>query len=673
MSALAERLPALSPRLRRLFDRFWAVAGAVSVRTKILGIVLGLVLMLGAGVTLQVRITLRAALSHELHNRGVSITRDVAARSVDLILIHDLYGVYRLLQDTLANNDDVRYAFILSPQGEILAHTFGEGFPLELVGINTVEADERYHLQKITTEEGVIWDFAVPIFEGRAGVARVGLSEQAMQATLASVTRQLLVTTVVVSLVGVAAAMFLTWLITRPVLDLVDVTRAVAQGDLSRTAPHWADDEIGLLSDSFNAMIQDLEAARAESEAFNAELLRRNRELAVLNEVARAVSRQQRLDEMLDNALRRVLALMNLRAGWILLLEPDGTAPRLVCSVDIPAPVARREVQVGFPHCRCGRVLEEKKPLRVTPLEEKCPVYGLCLADEQVVTGHATVPLISKSQVLGTLNVACTDADCLSDEDLQLLGAIGRQLGVAVENARLWEEVRQKEAARGQLLEKIITAQEEERKRIARELHDETGQALASLMVRLRNVEKTPTSGETHQQLQELREVLAATLDRVRHLAFDLRPSVLDDMGLAAALRRYAQEYQERFGITVEVQTVGLDGQRLTPEVETSIYRIIQEAMTNATKYADCTHISVLLQVRRNQLFVIVEDNGRGFDVQQVFREEAGRSKLGLYGMKERAELIGGYLDIESQPGEGTTIYLRMPLSECGVQPVEVT
>jgi len=167
MSMLVDRLPGLSPAARRLFGRFWAVAGAVSVRTKILGIVLGLVLMLGVGVTLQVRTTLRAALSHELQNRGVSITRDVAARSVDLLLTRDLYGVYQLLQDTLANNDDVRYAFIVSPQGEILAHTFGDGFPRELVEVNTVDPAERYHLQKITTEEGVIWDFAVPIFGSR--------------------------------------------------------------------------------------------------------------------------------------------------------------------------------------------------------------------------------------------------------------------------------------------------------------------------------------------------------------------------------------------------------------------------------------------------------------------------------------------------------------------------
>ncbi len=660
MSALTDRLPGLSPPARRLFDRFWAAAGAVSVRTKILGIVLGLVLMLGAGVTLQVRTTLRNALSHELHNRGVSITRDVAARSVDLILVHDLYGVYQLLQDTLTNNEDVRYAFIVSPQGEVLAHTFGDGFPLELVGVNAVESAERYHLQKIITEEGAIWDFAVPIFDGRAGVARVGLSEQAMQTTLGNVTRQLLITTIVVSLVGVAAAMFLTWLITRPVLDLVDVTRAVARGDLSQTAPHWADDEIGLLSDSFNAMIGDLATARAESEAFNAELLRRNRELAVLNEVAQAVSRQQDLDEMLDNALRRVLDLMNLEAGWILLLEANGTRPRIVCSVNIPAEVARREERGGFPHCQCGKLIEERRPLFITPLDETCPVYGLCLADRRVVSGHVAVPLISKSQVLGTLNIACANPKCLSDEDLQLLGAIGRQLGVAVENARLWEEVRQKEAARGQLLEKIITAQEEERKRIARELHDGASQSLTSLMVGLKVLEGLHSPAEVRQHLSNLRDVAAETLETVHDMALELRPSVLDDVGLVAALDRYVAEYQRRFDVRVDSRAIGFEGRRLPPAIETTLYRIVQEALTNVVRHSGAQHASVLLEWTSRHVRAIVEDNGCGFDVSSARQER----KLGLYGMEERATLIGGSLRIESQIGVGTTIVVDVPVIE---------
>ena len=658
-------MPGFSPFARRLFNRLWAVAGAVSVRTKILGIVLTLVLILGVGATFQVRSTFRTALGHELHDRGVSITRDVAARSVDLILVHDLYGVYQLLLDTLANNGDVRYAFVVGPDGEILVHTFGEGFPAGLVGVNAVSPVERYHLQNLATDEGIIWDFAVPILEGRAGVLRVGLSEQAMQTTLSHVTRQLLVTTIIVSLAGVAAAISLTWLITRPVLDLVEVTRTVARGNLSHAAAHWANDEIGLLNDSFNAMITDLAGARAESEAFDAELLRRNRELAALNEVSRAVSGQQDLTDMLDGALRCVLALMDLEAGWVLLLEPGGTHARLMCSVGLPVPVARQEAETGFPHCQCGRVLEEKRSLLITPLDETCPVHGLCLADERLVTGHVAVPLVSKSQVLGTLNIACADSDCVSREDLRLLGPIGQQLGVAVENTRLWEEVRQKEAARGQLLQRIITAQEEERKRIARELHDDTSQSLTSLMVGLKVLEGLRSPGETRQYLSGLRTIVAETLNAVHDLALELRPSVLDDMGLVAAVDHHVAEYRRRFNISVDNRAVGFDGRRLPPAIETTLYRIVQEALTNVARHSGASHASVLLEWTGPHVRAIVEDNGSGLDL-SLARQ---RRKLGLYGMEERATLIGGSLRIESQPAMGTAVIVRVPLTDVPTPP----
>ena len=665
MIGLTDQVARLSPFARRLFNPFWAVAGAVSVRTKILGIVLTLVLMLGVGVTFQVRSTSRTALGRELHNRGVSIARDVAARSVDLILVHDLYGVYQLLQDTLANNEDVHYAFVVGPDGDILVHTFGDGFPPALAGVNTAAPVERYRLQLLTTDEGIIWDFAVPILEGEVGVARVGLSEQAMRTTLSHVTRQLLVTTIIVSLAGVAAAILLTWLITRPVLDLVEVTRTVARGDLSHAAAHWANDEIGLLSDSFNAMITDLAAARAESEAFDAELLRRNRELAALNEVSEAVSGQQDLTDMLDGALRRVLALMDLEAGWVVLLEPEGTHARLVCSAGIPVPVARQEADTGFPHCQCGRVLDEKVSLLITSLDETCPVHGLCLADGRLVAGHVAVPLVSKSQVLGTLNIACADSDCVSREDLRLLGAIGRQLGVAVENTRLWEEVSQKEAARGQLLQRIITAQEEERKRIARELHDDTSQSLTSLMVGLRVLEGLGSPDEARQYLAGLRTIVAETLDAVHDLALELRPSVLDDMGLVAAVDRYVADYRRRFNIGVDNRAIGFDGRRLPPAIETTLYRIVQEALTNVARHSGASHASVLLEWTGRHVRAIVEDNGSGLDL-SLARQ---RRNLGLYGTEERATVIGGSLRIESQPSMGTAVIVRVPLTELQMAP----
>ena len=176
---------------RAWVDKAWTSISAVSVRTKIMGIVLGLVLLLGVGVTLQVRATMARTLSRELDQRGVSIARDLAARSTDLILTNNLFALHELLRDTVSNNEDLRYAFVLdAAQGRVLAHSFDLGVPPALLAVNPVAAGERHRLQILDTEEGLIHDLAVPIFGGRSGTARVGLSENRLRAQMAATTRQ---------------------------------------------------------------------------------------------------------------------------------------------------------------------------------------------------------------------------------------------------------------------------------------------------------------------------------------------------------------------------------------------------------------------------------------------------------------------------------------------------
>jgi len=186
------------------------------------------------------------------------------------------------------------------------------------------------------------------------------------------------------------------------------------------------------------------------------------------------------------------------------------------------------------------------------------------------------VPLLTRTKVLGVLNLAGDDPSFFDEQELMLLGAIGRQLGMAIENARLWEELKRRDALRGQLLEQAIAAQEDERRRIARELHDQTGQALTSLLVWLRALEAEAhgPAGVTVSpaRLQELKTIVVDTLDGVRNLALELRPSVLDDLGLAPTLQRYVRTFQDRHQVAIDFQTVGLDGVRLPPPVETALY-----------------------------------------------------------------------------------------------------
>jgi signal transduction histidine kinase len=211
------------------------------------------------------------------------------------------------------------------------------------------------------------------------------------------------------------------------------------------------------------------------------------------------------------------------------------------------------------------------------------------------------------------------------------------------------------------LLEKVIVAQEEERKRIARELHDDTGQALTSLMIGLRAASDA-CEPSVRSRFEPLRDIAAQTLESVKRLARELRPALLDDLGLTAALERYVASYRANYGLNADLQMTGFsnDG-RLSPEIELALYRIIQESLTNIAKHARAKNVSIVVERKSRAVIAIVEDDGSGFDVRAVMESAQEESKLGLYGMRERAELVGGKLQIESTMGAGSSVFVEIP------------
>jgi PAS domain S-box-containing protein len=210
-------------------------------------------------------------------------------------------------------------------------------------------------------------------------------------------------------------------------------------------------------------------------------------------------------------------------------------------------------------------------------------------------------------------------------------------------------ERKRQEELRTRLIEQVMTAQEKERGRIARELHDETGQSLTALLVGLRTIEDSRTMAEAAELAQRLREIVAQTLDEVGRLARGLHPSILDDVGLAAAVSRQVQELADLYGITADVRIEGLDAEPLSPLLQTTVYRILQEALTNVARHAAARRVSVRLVRDEATVELRVQDDGTGF-------EPEGSGRLGLRGMRERATLLGGSVRVESQPGAGTTI-----------------
>ena len=223
------------------------------------------------------------------------------------------------------------------------------------------------------------------------------------------------------------------------------------------------------------------------------------------------------------------------------------------------------------------------------------------------------------------------------------------------------EELQSSQQQRRELSLRVLIAQEEERRRIARELHDETGQALTSLLVGLKALERVEGAAELAERVAGLRAMTVATLDAVHRLALELRPAALDELGLVPALRTYARDYAKQHGLKVEFHAQEL-GERLPPEVELALYRVVQEALTNVAKHARAQVVWVSLERRDEVVTVTVEDDGQGLD-QTELRRSRGLG-LGLFGMQERLAAIGGRLSVEGAPRVGSRIIAEAPVGE---------
>jgi len=224
----------------------------------------------------------------------------------------------------------------------------------------------------------------------------------------------------------------------------------------------------------------------------------------------------------------------------------------------------------------------------------------------------------------------------------------------------LYQELRRKEELRGELLKKVIVAQEEERRRIARELHDETSQALAALLLSVETgLQGAPQ--EVRERLHRIKALADRTLDSIHRLIFDLRPSVLDDLGLVSALRWSAESRLEPMGIDLSFEVIGSE-RRLPPEIETALFRIGQEAITNIARHAEAEGVRITVEFGEEGVRLQVEDDGKGFDPEEVTGSVKGTRGLGLLGMRERTALLGGTLTIQSEPGKGTRVTVEVPL-----------
>jgi len=512
--------------------------------------------------------------------------------------------------------------------------------------------------------------------------------------------------TAVLGLLAIAGALGLVMMTTRsvitPVQVLTDATQKIGEVQFDTSTLNSVEctltttlarkairrrDEIGVLTNSFITMCTRLQQSMDEIQTWNRELdarvQARTQQLSIVNAVALTVNQSLNLENILNRALDEVVQLTGIDVIAIFLQNPVRGQLELMAYRGLSKKAARLAYQVGMLDGSCGGVMEFGKTV-VVPDISSYRGRGARSLQRENITSLIHVPLMTKGCALGSMCIGTHETTLFTEDEQNLLNAIGNQIAIAVENARLYADVQRKERVRGELFKKALAAQEEERKRIARELHDEVSQSLTALLYDAEDGLELDDLPAIRARLQSICDLTQHTLENIHKLMFDLRPSMLDQLGLIPALRWLAETRLEPKGIRVTVNTDSdtnllrgeSDPQRLSVDIETALYRVVQEAINNIARHAAARNVEIRINMNNGLTEVSISDDGIGFDLTELsietikeidnkdFLLPENTRGLGLLGMQERIELLGGELEIDSTPGSGTQIHIRVPIEE---------
>jgi signal transduction histidine kinase len=394
------------------------------------------------------------------------------------------------------------------------------------------------------------------------------------------------------------------------------------------------------------------------------------REILAVSRVSAAVSELSDLDAIFEVALDTVLEVMNGTIGWILLVDDKTQA--LSCKVlrglsEKYAP----EMHLGPGEGIGGKVAQTGKAVLVEDLSTDLRAVWRDLINAEGLKAFISVPLRARDHVLGVLNMASRLPRSFTKDDMHLLHAIGDQVGVAIEQAELYSQLRKERENYRRLARHMLVAQEEERGRVARELHDETSQSLTGLALNMQaimDIAQTSEFGDASfkARLEKAHNITLQLSSEISKIMKSLRPTALDSLGLGPAIRQYAETRLQSAGINVSTSHEGME-ERLPQEVEFGLYRIAQGAVSNIAWHSEAKNARITLRRASGELTLSIEDDGKGFDAfRPIEVDESGRGR-GLFSMKERASLLGGTCDIQSQPGNGTRIIVKVPVYWSGV------
>jgi len=575
-----------------------------------------LVLVTGYITTIREKETLE----NELRKRGLALASDLANFMARPLLSHDLPTLRRFVNQSM-EQDYVRYVIVLDPKGKVVMHSdLSEVGKTYMDGLSMAAVKSRnpgYTDIHVSKNEELHCDMFMPIqvSEVRLGTIRLGYSHMAVEKEIAEARQQIFVIGLLTAVGGGFFAYLLATFISSPIKRITDATGKVANGYVNTQLMIKRDDEICTLANAFNKMTEDLRRTTVSKDYVDNIIKSMNDTLFVIGPDAKIRSVNKATCELLEYKEDEIIG-----RGMNLIIK------------------------------------EEEKIFGVAGfggLIEKSAVVNREI--DYVTRSGKRIPMLFSAAVLKNKEGKVEGAVCIARD--------------VTERKQAEEALRESERELHFLSSQLLTAQEKERKRVSIELHDELGQSLMVLKLKLRSIQEGLQTGqarlktECDQGIAYINEVI----ENVRRLSRDLSPSILENLGLSAAIRWLVDAFTKHTKIECSLDIREIENM-FSEEEEITIYRMIQECLTNIAKHAQATHVSLVIREQEGCAFFRVEDNGRGFNVREAFSKDPGKKGLGLAAMYERTRMLGGAIDIWSQEGGGTRITFTVPLDDGGYQ-----
>lgn len=664
-----------------------SLLSSISFRTKIALLVGALVIVTGAFGTVVTREILVGALKKGLEERGLAIATSLAARSADPILQGRFFDLHTIIQEarTSTTTTDLRYVFVVDPRGNLVDHTFEEGFPSDLLDLAQPAPGQVYVVELLETESELIRDIAVPILDGRAGVLHVGISQKSMDAAIAQAQLDLLLAAGIALIAGISVSWLLAALVTKPILQLVKVAEAVRDGNLLQRARIDTMDEVGRLGSAFDAMTEQLVARIRDLEITTGQV-------STLNRIAVLTSKTADLDWMFNEMLGKVLELLDADAGAVLILDEQGK--RMECKT-------QQGLSRAYVGCLESITLSEENRVLTGDGEISLALLSgvehelKSLAHSDGLQAWVSTLFCVKGKVRGALHVARSGQRDFSARESEVLSGVASQIGIALENLELINEANQAATLRqlNQMKSEFIV-------RASHELRTPVTAIKGYVETLLR-----PDMGLSRSEERQLLEDINDVSDRLIRLVQDLLNVSRLESGrlviknerlalhplMQKVARRHARQsgrHQLKLRIEKDVREVVGDSDRIedildnlvsnaikySPKGGTITIRAANQSSSTGSRVTDGENGTDLVLEGRNWVTISVHDQGIGvpaeelprlfqqfYQVSPILGVRTGGIGVGLYICKSYVEAMGGKIWAESQEGKGSTFCFTLP------------